>query len=171
MRQLNRNKQRLYYSQPRNYNIVDSDGHVLVTDKGERIIYDSKDPQGATEDIFEHDEFGNILYTDVDGVDYPVLAEVLHYYDEPTLIYANISFDGGETKPAEYGLDTSGYNAVISADKGKFPFSEKTLIWHKSFPEVDEYGRALPETADYRVVAIKTSLNEERFFLKKRVDD
>jgi hypothetical protein len=38
-------------------------------------------------------------------------------------------------------------------------------------PEIDDYGQVIPETADYRVVAIKTSLNEERFILKKRVDD
>ena len=142
MRQLNKNKQKLYYSQPNN-----------------------------SETIYETDDQGNVIYTDIDGVSVAVISEVKSYYDTPAEFHANISFDGGETKPAEYGLDTSGYNAVISANKGEFPFTEQTLIWHKSEPETDEYKHALPETADYRVAAIKTSLNEERFFLKKRVDD
>ena len=171
MRQLKGNKQKLYYSQPQSKNIIDSKGHKLVNDKTEQIVYENINPQPITDDIYAKDEDGNVIYTTVDGVSYPVLSETKSYYDPPTIFYANISFDGGETKPAEYGLDTSGYNAVISVDKGKYHFSEKTLIWHESEPEVDQYGRVLPETADYRIVAIKTSLNEERLFLKKRVDD
>lgn len=171
MRQLKGNKQKLYYSQPKSINIIDSNGNKLVNDKAEYIVYSEANPQPITEDIYARDENGNILYTSVDGVEYPVFSETKKYYDPPTVFYANISFDGGETKPAEYGLDTSGYNAVISVDKGKYRFNEETLIWHTSEPQVDEYGRALPETADYRIVAIKTSLNEERLFLKKRVDD
>ena len=72
---------------------------------------------------------------------------------------------------AEYGLNTSNYDAIISADKGVLGFNEQTLIWHTSEPLIDDYGQAIQESADYRVVAIKTSLNEERFILKKRVDD
>ena len=171
MRQLKKNKQKLYYSQPKYFNIIDDNGNILITDKDEDIIYEFGNLPGPIEKIFERDDQGNIVYTNVDGVDVPVLSEERFYYDTPTAFYANISFDGGETKPAEYGLDTSGYNAVISANKGELPFTEQTLIWHKSKPEMDDYSCALPETADYRVAAIKTSLNEERFFLKKRVDD
>lgn len=171
MRQLDQNKQKMYYSQPKSIKIIDSDGHILINNEKDEIIYDDLSGVEPTEDIFVRDENGNIIYTNVDGVDYPVLSETINFYDSPTIFYANISFDSGETQPAEYGLDTSGYNAIISANKGELPFTEETLIWHKSQPSVDERGRALPETADYRIVAIKTSLNEERFFLKKRVDD
>jgi hypothetical protein len=68
---------------------------------------------------------------------------------------------------AEYGLDVTKYNAVINADKGEFPFDEQTLIWHTSEPRYDG-NNVLPESADYRVVAVKTSINEERFILRKR---
>lgn len=141
MRQLDQNKQTLYYSN-----------------------YESDIP------VYEYDEEGNILKTDVDGEE----VEVFTYregYTVPKRFKANISFNSGNTNLAEYGLNTSDYNAIISADKGKLPFDERTLIWHTSEPQYDNDNNVLPDSADYRVAAIKTSLNEERFILKKRVDD
>ena len=141
MRQLDSNKQTLYYSN-----------------------YESEIP------VYEYDEDGNILTTNVDGEE----VEVCSYregYTSPIEFKANISFNSGNTDMSEYGLNTSDYNAIISANKGKLPFDERTLIWHKSEPQYDEDENVKTESADYRVVAIKTSLNEERFILKKRVDD
>ena len=171
MRQLNQNKQKLYYSRIRVVNVNDDKGNKLVDSEDNYIIYNDHNEPALTEDIYEKDENGDVIYTEIDGVLYPAEIEVKEAYDPPTIFWANISFNSGETKLAEYGLDTSGYNAVISADKGKLKFDERTLIWFESEPLVDEHGRAIPESADYRVAAIKTSLNEERFFLKKRVDD
>ena len=125
-----------------------------------------------TEDvpIYAKDEEGNILTTDVDGVEVPVVDSYVSAYTEAVEFKANISFDSGETRLAEYGLNVGDYNAVISADKGVLPFDEQTLIWHNSEPEYKD-AVIVPESSDYRVIAIKTSLNEERFILKKRVDD
>lgn len=160
MRQLKKNKQTLYYSQYREQvpvNVYDDDGKILTTE--------------------------------VDGE----LVEVMDYvtgYSAPVKFMANISFNSGETVLAEYGLNVGDYNAVISANKGEFPFDERTLIWIKE-PTFDAgilqgstndllvasddenvgYVNTVVESADYRVIAIKTSLNEERFILKKRVDD
>ena len=120
--------------------------------------------------IYAKDEDGNILTTVVDGEIVEVVDSVVQGYEEPIEFHANISFDSGETRMAEYGLNSSQYNAIINATKGKFPFNEQTLIWHTSQPQFKE-GVVVPESADYRVIAIKTSLNEERFILKKRVDD
>lgn len=120
--------------------------------------------------IYAKDEDGNILTTIVDGETVEVVDSVVQGYEEPIEFHANISFDSGETRMAEYGLNSSQYNAIINATKGKFPFNEQTLIWHTSQPQFKE-GVVVPESADYRVIAIKTSLNEERFILKKRVDD
>lgn len=171
MRQLNQNKQKMWFSNYQDNAIYDSDGNKLVNHEGDTIVSYNPNYPDPTEPIYAYDENGQPLVTEVDGVEIPVESETVTYYDAPTVFYANISFDNGNTVLAEYGLDTSNYNAVISADKGVLPFDERTIIWHKSKPEVDDYGRAKEETADYRVVAIKTSLNEERFFLKKRVDD
>lgn len=171
MRQLKRNKQKMYYSTPKTNIIFDSNGNKLVDGDGAYIVSASPNEPEPTEDIYARDEDGNIIYIDIDGESIPVLSEVKEYYEPPTIFHANISFNSGETSIAEYGLNVGDYSAVISADKGKFPFDERTLIWHTSEPQIDEYGHAIPETADYRVIAVKTSINEERFILKKRVDD
>lgn len=141
MTQLDQNKQTLYYAN-----------------------YEDEIP------VYEYDDDGNILTTIVDGEEVECMTYI-DGYSKPTEFEANISFNSGDTALAEYGLDTSDYNAIISAEKGVLPFDEKTLIWHTSAPIYDERDVVKAESADYRVVAIKTSLNEERFILKKRVDD
>jgi hypothetical protein len=120
--------------------------------------------------VYATDDDGNIITTPVDGIDEPVVDSYIQGYETPIEIEANISFNSGESVMAEYGLDIGQYNAVINATKGKFPFNEQTLIWHTSEPIYSD-GHVVPESADYRVIAIKTSLNEERFILRKRVDD
>lgn len=142
MKQLNQNKQKLYYA---NY-------------CGEIPIY-------------AYDSDGNIITQVIDGETVEVIDSYKQGYTVATEIKANISFNSGETIMAEYGLNVNNYNAVISADKGKFPFTEQTLIWFESEPQYDVENNIKPESADYRVVAIKTSLNEERFILRKRAED
>lgn len=121
--------------------------------------------------IYATDEEGNILTTDVDGEIVEVIDSYKQGYTNPEEFEANISFNSGETIMAEYGLDVGEYNAVIQATKGEFPFNEQTLIWHTSEPEYDSSDNVLPESADYKVVAIKSSLNEERFILRKRAEE
>lgn len=121
--------------------------------------------------IYATDEEGNILTTDVDGEIVEVIDSYKQGYSNPEEFEANISFNSGETIMAEYGLDVGEYNAVIQATKGEFPFNEQTLIWHTSEPEYDSSDNVLPESADYKVVAIKSSLNEERFILRKRAEE
>lgn len=160
MRQLSQNKRVLYYAQ-----------------------YREQMP------VYVYDEDGNILTTNVDGEEVEVVDQQPGY-SAPVKFKANISFNSGETRLAEYGLNDGDYNAIISANKGELPFDERTLIWLKEpqyeggyIVDADSnamldsednnvcYINAIIESADYRVVAIKTSLNEERFMLKKRVDD
>lgn len=142
MRVLNQNRQTLYYA---NY---------------DREI-----------ETYAKDEDGNVIYQNIDGTDYPVVDAKASTYLNPVKFKANISFNSGDTRLAEFGLNPSDYSAVIVANKGEFPFDERTLIWHTSEPEYDTEGKVLAESADYRVIAIKTSLNEERFILQKRVDE
>lgn len=141
MKQLGQNKQEMYYA-----------------------LFDNN----LTE--YARDPEGNIIYTEIGGVQVPVKAGVKPGYSKAVWFKANIGVNSGETKEAEYGLNVSDYDAIISAEKGKLPLTEQTLIWHESEVGYDLEGHVIPETADYRVVAIKTSLNEERFILKKRVD-
>lgn len=142
MRQLNQNKQTLYYA---NFS-----GQVP---------------------IYARDDDGNVITQVIDGETVSVIDSYRQGYTDAVEFKANISFNSGDTRMAEYGLNVDSYNAVISADKGKLPFNEQTLIWFESTPQYDVDKYILPESADYRVVAIKTSLNEERFILKKRAED
>lgn len=162
MRQLRKNQQVIYYasykgvkpiySTTENY-LLTEDDKLIITEDGKLLV-------------------GNVpLMTNVDGEMVAVVDAYKDEYSVPARFKANISFDSGETRLGEYGLNPSDYNAIISAEKGKLPFDERTLIWYQSEVEYDEDGLVKPETADYRVIAIKTSLNEERFILKKRVDD
>ena len=139
MRQLRKNKQKMYYA-----------------------LFSENVTEYAT------DSDGNIIYTQIDGQQIPVKAGTRQGYTDAVQFKANIGVNSGETKMAEYGLNAGDYNAVISANKGELPLTEQTLIWHKSPVEYDDKGHVKPESADYRVIAIKTSLNEERFILKKR---
>jgi hypothetical protein len=162
MRQLRKNRQILYFAQYQGekpiYTYADD---FLVTEKGDYLITESG------QQLVSH----HIMMTEIDGEYVEVVDAYKDEYSVPAMFKANISFDSGETQLGEFGLNPSDYNAIISAEKGKLPFTEQTLIWHKSPVEFDEHGDVKPETADYRVIAIKTSLNEERFILKKRVDD
>lgn len=142
MRTLDQNKTRLYYAD-----------------------VDEKVP------VYMCDSEGNVITTEVDGEAVQVIDGYTSEYTAPISFKANISANSGETRIAEYGLNDGDYDAIISANKGEFDFTEQTLIWHTSTPETNSSGYALPESADYRVIAIRTSLNEERFVLKKRVDE
>ena len=142
MKQLNQNKQKLKYAN-----------------------YSGKVP------IYAYDGDGNIITQDIDGETVAVIDSYKQGYTDITEFKANISFNSGDTKMAEYGLNVDSYNAVISANKGELPFDERTLIWFESEPEYSSDQLIKPESADYRVVAIKTSLNEERFILKKRAEN
>lgn len=136
--------------------------------KNQQVMYYSNYVGSVTE--YERDADGNIIYTDVDGESVPVESVTLSSYSEPIEFKANISVNSGETRLAEYGLNEGDYNAVICADKGKFPFDERTLIWRETEPQF-EGNVVKPESADYKVIAVKTSLNEERFILKARDKD
>ena len=162
MRVLRKNQQKLYYSL--------HDGSTPEYAHEEKYLLTEEEKKLLTEgnDAIIIDP---VMMINVDGQDYMVVSGYKDGYTEPVEFKANISFDSGNTQVAEYGLDPSNYNAVISAEKGKLSFNERTLIWHKSPIQYDEQGNVKPESADYRVIAIKTSLNEERFILKKRVDD
>lgn len=162
MRQLRKNRQVLYYASYKGVKPVYATTENYLTTEDDKLIL-TEDGKLLVGDV--------PLMTDVDGEMVAVVDAYKDEYSVPAIFKANISFDSGETRLGEYGLNPSDYNAIISAEKGKLPFDERTLIWYQSEVEYDEDGLVKPETADYRVIAIKTSLNEERFILRKRVDD
>lgn len=118
--------------------------------------------------IFERDKDGNIKYVSVGGKEVPVeTGETSDGYSEAVEFLGNITQSGGEKEAAEYGLDIASYNAVLIVSKGLLPIDENSLIFRESEPKTDKRtGMIKKESADYQVVAVKKSLNVDRYALK-----
>lgn len=133
--------------------------------------------------IYERDADGNIVYyEDTEGNRIPIETgnkEIA--YSEPKEFSANITMSGGEAEAREYGLSVSDYEAVISYSKGAFPLTEGALIWFGSNVDYKNDGEVIevetdngkemlkvPEhvSADYQILKISPSLNEEKAILK-----
>jgi hypothetical protein len=120
--------------------------------------------------VYELDDDGNpvIEYVDDEGnIYYRETGETERVYSEPVPFLANISMSSGESQTQEYGVDISNYDAIMIVDKSELPITETSIIWHTSNvgyrdtleTNVDEF------TADYRVLAIKPSLNNVKYIL------
>lgn len=125
--------------------------------------------QGERVPIYERNPDGTIKYITVDGVLVPVeTGEYEIGYAVPVMFYANIS-TSGEADVNEYGLSISDYDAVIVLPKNAIPITETSLIWHRSTIGYKDTDQTIvdPNTADYRVVSVKDSLNASKYVLKR----
>jgi len=136
MRTLAKNKQKMYYA-----------------------LYKGEEPE------YVLDENGNKIvdYIDEDGnVYYRETGNKVPTYFEPVSFYGNISMSGGEVNTQEYGIDVSGYDALLVLDKDQIPIEETSLVWFESEPQYKDADKTIVDgnKADYRVLAIKPSLNQ-----------
>ena len=103
----------------------------------------------------------------VDGVEVSVdEGDYRIWYSIPEGFSANISFSSGDTQDVEFGLDISGYDAIIVTDLKALPITETSLIWFETEPPTAENDGS---TADYSVIAVRHSLNYTKAILKRRV--
>ena len=119
--------------------------------------------------IYERDEYGNIKYITVDGNEVPVeTGETEITYSLPSEMYANIAFSGDETTAWEFGVDLSSYDAVVVFEKREYALTETSVVWYETEPGYKDEQHTLvdADTADYKVVSIKDSLNQTRILLK-----
>ena len=139
MRTLRRNTQRLWYS-----------------------IYGEEQP------IYEKDENGNIIYDEMpDGSLVPRdSGERTNGYEMPIEFRANISASGGKAQDTPYGVDISGYDAILYSIKGTLPIDELTLIWLNEPAMLDDCIPD-PNSADYRVRRVPPCLNEIVYLLER----
>ena len=72
---------------------------------------------------------------------------------------------GGESEAVEFGVDIGNYDAVVITALNEFPISETSFIWVKSEPQYTAEGRLNTATADFRVKAVKPSLNQTKYLL------
>lgn len=139
MRTANKNKQKLYYA-----------------------LKNSKLP------IYERTASGSIRLINVNGVQVPVESgEYKIGYSRAVAFKGNIA-ESGDAMVTEFGIDVSGYDAILVIDKGSIPIDETSLIWDKTTPVYID-GNVDSSTADYTVVAVKPSLTGFKAVLKKRV--
>lgn len=119
--------------------------------------------------VYETDDDGNIIYIDVDGESIPVsTGDTELGYSEPVEMLANISFGTTETTTQEFGVDVSDYDAIVVYGKGKYPLTETALIWFESEPRYKDYSQTIidGDSADYKVVSVRNTLNEGKAILK-----
>lgn len=143
MRTANKNKQKMYYA-----------------------LKDSRIP------VYDRDKQGNIRYIVVDGESVPVTTgDYTMGYGKPIPFKGNITMSSGEINIAEFGVDVSNYDAILIVDKGEIPITETSLIWFNEEPTYEDAEETLvkPESATYRVIAIKPSLNGFKAVLKRIV--
>lgn len=119
--------------------------------------------------VYETDDDGNIIYIDVDGERIPVsTGDTELGYSEPVEMLANISFGTTETTTREFGVDVSDYDAIVVYGKGKYPLTETALILFESEPKYKDYSQTIidGDSADYKVVSVRNTLNEGKAILK-----
>lgn len=145
MRTLRQNEQKLYYAQ-----LLGTVPVYVLDENGNKVV-----------DYVDSD--GNIYYVET-GSDKPL-------YSTPVEFSANIGFSvgTGEAQYTEFGVDISDYDATLVYSTNKFPIKETTLIWFQTEPTFDSDGNVISEKADYKVVAIKPSLNETKVLLRRLI--
>lgn len=124
---------------------------------------------GDTIPVYQKDEYGNVIYyEDTEGNKIPLeTGEYETGYNKTVIFYANISMSSGEAQSQEYGIDTSAYDAVLVLNKDEIPITETSLIWYTSKVGYKDSAETIVDgnTADFKVLAIKPSLNQLKVLL------
>lgn len=121
--------------------------------------------------VYRLDSSGNKIvdYIDESGtVFYQMTGENVNEYTNPQEAEVNIAFSGGEAESVEFGVDISAYDATLIYLLNEFPITETSLIWYQTTPTFINTGDTLivdPASADYKVLAIKPSLNYTKVLL------
>lgn len=121
--------------------------------------------------VYQTDDDGNIMYyTDSEGNKIPLeTGETELGYGEPVEFFGNIALSGGKSEAVEYGIDVSAYDATLIVDKNSIPLSETSLIWFESEVGYKDTEKTIvdPNSADYKVLEVKPSLNVSKYILGK----
>ena len=147
MRVMKRNKQRLWYA-----NLIGLTDVYVLDENGQRIV--------------------DYVDEDTHEIHYQVTGEHRPAYTDPVQFKANISFSGGETIAQDFGVDNSSYDASLVYLLDAFPITETSLIWFETTPTFIGKGQGRmvnPDSADYKVVKVKPSLNYTKTLISKRV--
>ena len=145
MRNLRKNKQTLYYAL-----YLGEEPRYKLDEEGNSIIsYIDKTTTPPT------------YYYEEDGVE--------SIYDDYVKFKGNIVMSGGDSQSVDYGVSVAEYEAVLITEKDMLPITETSLIWYKSEPTIGANKHTDYSTADYKVIKVSKSLNEDRYILAKIV--
>ena len=119
MRQMQKNKQRLYYA----------------------LAYDEQVP------VYETDGEGNIIYEEVDGDQVPKKSGIWETpYHAPVMFFGNINTGNvGYTIARAYGISSGNFDATLCMRKGELPIKVTSLIWYEREPV---FRQAAPAGSD-----------------------
>lgn len=117
--------------------------------------------------IYERDADGNIIYDEIDGERFPRIISEQAGYNNPVSFYANIAMSGGEAEAKEYGVNASDYEAIIVTSQMDLPITETSIIWWNTIPKYDSSGMIDGDSADFKVISVRPSLNSMKYLLKK----
>lgn len=112
------------------------------------------------------------IYYDEDGKEYKLdTGETKLVYGDVVRFKGNIAMSGGEAEAVEFGIDVSGYDAILITSKDLIPIDETSLIWFESEVVYENEEEKIPDefSADYKVLAVKPSLNVSKYILGRRV--
>lgn len=126
------------------------------------------------EPVYILDENGNKIvdYVDSEGnVYYRETGETQKVYSLPVEMEASVSFSGGEAQAQEYGIDVGQYDAVLITKVDEYPITETSVLWMDSEVEYTDSSKTHPNAnkADFRVLAVKPSLNYQKVILGRIV--
>lgn len=145
MRCLKKNKQKLYYAL-----LVGSSPNYVLDEHGNKIVdYES----------------GGVVY-------YKEKGSKILLYSEPVEFDGNIALSGSDVTRQEFGIADDRYEAVLVLNKGQIPITETSLLWYQTEPQtkiIDSQTYANDATADYKVLKVIPSLNNDRYILAKVV--
>lgn len=147
MRCLKKNKQKLYYA------LLQGTIPEYETDENGDKVIDYTDT-----------ETGEVHYVET-GVNIPL-------YSVAIVFEGNIALSGSDLMRQEFGISDEHYEAVLVTNKGQLPITETSLLWYQTTPttkEIEGVTYADDATADYRVLRIVPSLNNDRYILAKVV--
>lgn len=137
MRDLERNKQKIYYA-----------------------LYQNNQP------VYETDENGDIIYIDINGEQVPVdTGATVSGYSNPAELMINVSASKGDSENTVFGKSLD-YERVMSTHDLTLLIDEHSHLWVDVAPVINEDGKTSTEH-DYEVKAVSKSINNVLYAIKK----
>lgn len=94
---------------------------------------------------YEKDSNGNIIYDEIDGVQYPrQTGEFETVYYPPVEFIGSISFELGWGFAHVYGITLGDADAILLMNLNELPIDETSLIWFQHEPQYTDSYEFLP---------------------------